>query len=85
MKQITIDCRTISDSAQLHDLLARELAFPDWYGHNLDALFDCLTEVDEELELVLTGWNTLADWTGSFAEVLSDAAAENPNLTVLIK
>lgn len=85
MKQITIDCRTISDSAQLHDLLARELAFPDWYGHNLDALFDCLTEVDEELELVLTGWNTLTDWAGGFTEVFSDAAAENPNLTVLIK
>ena len=85
MKQITIDCSAISDSAQLHNLLAWELAFPDWYGHNLDDLFDCLTEVDEELELVLTGWNTLADWTGGFAEVLSDAAAESPNLTVLIQ
>ena len=25
--------------------LARLLRFPDWFGHNLDALYDCLTDL----------------------------------------
>lgn len=36
-------CRT--SSAMLGEL-GRVLAFPDWYGHNFDALHDCLTDPD---------------------------------------
>lgn len=25
--------------------IAEALEFPDWYGHNLDALYDCLTDL----------------------------------------
>lgn len=85
MKQIIIDCRTVSDSAQLHDLLARELDFPDWYGRNLDALYDCLTELEDEVELVLTDWDPSFDRREDFEAVFADAATDNPALTVLIQ
>ncbi|WP_405273958.1 barstar family protein [Methanobrevibacter sp.] len=35
-----------------HDYLAEALNFPDYYGKNLDALYDCLTEISCEIELV---------------------------------
>lgn len=35
-----------------HDYLAEELNLPDYYGKNLDALYDCLTEISCEIELV---------------------------------
>ena len=35
-----------------HDYLAEALDFPDYYGKNLDALYDCLTEISCEIELV---------------------------------
>lgn len=35
-----------------HDYLAEALNFPDYYGKNLDALYDCLTEIDCEIVLV---------------------------------
>lgn len=31
----------------LLDRIAAGLAFPDWFGHNWDALFDCLAELGE--------------------------------------
>ncbi|PDO10033.1 MAG: hypothetical protein BLM47_09485 [Candidatus Reconcilbacillus cellulovorans] len=43
MKRVVIDGRTIAGEDDLHDLLARELGFPDYYGRNLDALWDGLT------------------------------------------
>ena len=34
-----------SDKAQLLKNLAAALEFPDWFGHNWDALEDCLTDL----------------------------------------
>lgn len=35
-----------------HDYLKEALNFPDYYGKNLDALYDCLTEIDCEIEII---------------------------------
>ena len=44
--------------------LGRSLAFPDWYGRNLDALMDCLTDMSwapaEGYLLLLSGTAPLA-------------------------
>ena len=43
MKIVTIDCAGIQTSAAFHSALAQDMNFPEYYGKNLDALFDCLT------------------------------------------
>ena len=48
MIEAIIDGREIQDRRQLHEALAAQLHFPEWYGKNLDALYDCLTDVHEE-------------------------------------
>lgn len=35
-----------------HDYLADALGLPEYYGKNLDALYDCLTEISCEIVLV---------------------------------
>lgn len=35
-----------------HDYLMEALNFPDYYGKNLDALYDCLCEINCEIELI---------------------------------
>ena len=82
MKQIVISCAGIDSSRQLHELLHRELALPDWYGHNLDALYDCLTSMQEETSLTFTEFEALPFVTKGFRRVLTDAMLKNPLLKV---
>lgn len=79
MVTLHLDAAVLEDRARLHALLARELAFPAWYGGTLDALYDCLTDVTKEITLSLP-----APVTGSYGQrvlkVLRAAAAENPHI-----
>ena len=47
MKQITLDGNILANAAQTHDYLKETFDLPEYYGKNLDALFDCLTDLDE--------------------------------------
>lgn len=42
-----VDLAGCTSKEDLLGRLAAALAFPDWFGHNWDALFDCLTELGE--------------------------------------
>ena len=55
-----------------HDYLMQALDFPDYYGKNLDALYDCLCEMDLEIEIVNAG---LVD--KDIIDTFKDAAVEN--------
>ena len=85
MKTITIDCSGITDPKALHRMLARGLDFPQWYGHNLDALYDCLTDIREPVFVRLLDWHTAESRLGSYGQtvrrVWEDAAEENPHIT----
>ena len=82
MKEITIHCAKIASMAELHDTLARELRFPDWYGRNLDALYDCLGEV-RDTEIVLRCWPR-EGYLARAMDLMLDAARENPGLRITI-
>ena len=86
MKVVILDGTTAPTREALHRHLARELAFPDWYGGNLDALFDCLTSVSEEVTITLDE-TALTESLGSYAQrvskVLTKAAEKNPNLQLI--
>ena len=47
VKNVVINCEELMQKKQAHQYLAKLLEFPDYYGKNLDALFDCLTELGE--------------------------------------
>ena len=80
--EITIDCGGIATKEDLHAHIANRLGFPDWYGHNLDALMDCLTDLTDTA-VTLTGWEGLPFPADGFWETFRDAAAENPALRVI--
>lgn len=80
-----INCAAVTDTKQLHGLLAQYLELPQWYGRNLDALYDCLTELPEDLLLYFSHWDPAAPWANGFEEVLSQAQEDCPELTVVFQ
>lgn len=86
--KITLNMKTLSTPMQVHEYLQRALSFPDYYGKNLDALHDVLTDWDQPVTLAFvlppeTG--EMSAFLPRFRRVLADAAAENPRLRVQVR
>ncbi|MBQ3405263.1 MAG: barstar family protein [Oscillospiraceae bacterium] len=86
MRTAVLDGSEIFDREQLHDELQEKLELPEWYGRNLDALYDCLTDIAEKLEIRLINRDALEEHLGNYAErlvqVLTLAALENFSIRV---
>lgn len=80
-----LDGEHIMDRKMLHHILADSLRLPDWYGRNLDALYDCLTDLSEETEIQILNFDALEAHLGSYArflaQVLNDISSENIKIT----
>jgi RNAse (barnase) inhibitor barstar len=68
--------------------IGRALRFPDYYRPNLDALWDCLTDLTRPTALVWTGWEDVAvghpdDWAGLMG-VLVDRVELDPPFTLVL-
>jgi RNAse (barnase) inhibitor barstar len=49
--KIIIDGKKIKNILQIHQLFVDELNFPDYYGYNFDALYDCLSSINEDISI----------------------------------
>jgi len=71
----------------LHNTLAACLSLPDYYGRNLDALLDCLTDMRTDCVIEIFHLSDLMDNLMEYAErflnVLHIASFENHHLTLV--
>ena len=86
MRTITIRGIDFTGQEELHDYLASELSFPAYYGRNLDALYDVLTDINEEttIEFDLKDMDDsdFADYLSRVIRVVRDAAEANHAIRV---
>jgi RNAse (barnase) inhibitor barstar len=47
MTLVKLDTRGITDWASFHDIFAKTVGFPRFYGRNMDAWIDCMTSLDD--------------------------------------
>ena len=87
MAEITLNGLELRSMEEVHDLFARALDLPEWYGRNLDALFDCLTDAHEPVTDRLLHEDRLRKHLGrcgsALIRLLRRAAEESPNVTLL--
>lgn len=77
MKTVVLDGGVITCMEDVHTAFADALELPDYYGRNLDALYDCLTDLAEPAEVQLCDLDGLEAALGkrfdSLLLVLADA------------
>ena len=78
MRHLIIDGSIGMDA--IHEQLAQELHFPEYYGKNLDALYDCLTEVQEDVELEVINLEYLGRKGHVLQQTILGASLRNPRV-----
>lgn len=84
---VILNCENLAQRGQAHRYLAHKLNFPDYYGKNLDALFDCLTELGD-CTIILDGGADLprnGGYGAKVLKVLEEASLANPRLRLEIQ
>lgn len=76
-----------NDLAKMHSEFQSKLAFPDYYGKNLDALNDCLSDVgipdDAGIALAFAHFDSLVAAQPRVAAALLDIMADNSRRAML--
>ncbi|MBR2596303.1 MAG: barstar family protein [Solobacterium sp.] len=88
-RRIKIDASRMQNRDDILDYMEDIFEFTDDYGRNLDALYDRLTEVTEDIDLVLTHDAIAGILDVPYAYrtmmVLGKACDENPHLHILFR
>ena len=78
MKSVILDAKKMVKKEKMHDYLAKKFDLPEHYGRNLDALFDCLCEINEPTLIKLKNENDLDSATKeSLIQLFRDVCNEN--------
>ena len=88
MQIVTIRGIDFDSIQEVHEYLAEELEFPSHYGKNLDALYDVLTELPDEVHFIVDFSDMeddgMIDRLQRMTEVIQDAAEYSDTLSVEI-
>ena len=86
--KIILDGRICTDRTETHLYLKEMLDFPEYYGMNLDALYDCASTL-RDVEVHLFYWHLMVEQLGHYGqlmiETLSEAAQENPHFEFVLE
>lgn len=78
MKNVSLDAKKMVEKEKMHDYLAKKFDLPEHYGRNLDALFDCLCEINEPTLIKLKNEDALqGDTKESLIRLFHDVCNEN--------
>lgn len=70
MTIFVLDGRQMTGRESAHEYIARALPLPAYYGKNLDALDDCLSELPKNAVLCMTSGDAVLNALGTYGEKL---------------
>ena len=91
MKKILLDLSVPETREKTQEYIAEKMQFPEYYGKNLDALYDMLTSIGEPTAVgIFLPVTDMIDldidlmiYFDRIGEVFRDAETDNPNLAVI--
>lgn len=85
---VVLNGKRMDTREHAHNHLARRLRLPSWYGKNLDALCDCLGEINVPTVILLRNAlymkQSLGDYGEKLISVLAAMTGENTNLSLVV-
>lgn len=89
MEKISLNGNSMGTRELAHLYFKWRLNLPEYYGENLDALWDILSVHSEPLEIILYNKDKLIENLGEYGksiiELLNDISQENNNIKIKIE
>lgn len=86
MRTIILDGKMMRDREETHDYLKAKFHLPDYYGRNLDALWDLLSYERTPTKVIFINlfsiYENLGDYGNDLIEVFSEIDQEEGNIEV---
>lgn len=88
---VLINGKEIKSKEHLHNLLAKNLNFPSYYGRNLDSLYDVLsTDFSGQTVIKIKHLSILRsklgpDYAEAFVQTIMDASEDNPKIILVLE
>lgn len=84
MEEIFLDGYKMISKSETHKYIKKMLNFPDYYGENLDALWDILSTKSKIISIFLLHeekiYENLGDYGKQLIDVFQEAANSNTNI-----
>lgn len=84
MEEIFLDCNKMLSIREAHEYIREAFRFPEYYGGNLDALWDLLSSKRRLTSIFLLHeeklYDNLGDYGRDLMEVFKDVAESNENI-----
>ena len=81
MKEIVLEGRLLARKENAHEYLKEVMHFPEYYGKNLDALHECLTDL-ADTDIVIMVPEEMDEYLKRVLRVFKAAEKENQNLKI---
>lgn len=89
MREIILNGKEMTDKTAAHKYIKKQMNFPDYYGENLDALWDLLSTASTSTTIYLINEhemiNNLGEYGNLLLEVFQDASFENDSICFIKK
>lgn len=88
-KRIELDEKDLENRRRMHAFFSEKITVPEYFGANLDALNDVLSETDEDLDFILTRENmrriTKNPYAWKVVMIIGRCMRENPHIHILFR
>lgn len=78
---VYLDASCLIEKNQAHNYLKEQLQFPEYYGKNLDALYDCLTDF-KDLHIFFTNEEQASGYFFNIKKVFQRAVNEQTGIWI---